>query len=67
MTLLERYDAKRSCVLPGTRIGSFPIDPLGHLSVCSGRPPASCIKAISNILALPPPTNATNTHQAEVI
>jgi len=34
---------------------------------CSGRSPAIRINAMTNIPAQPPPTNATNNHQAEVI
>src|SRR5438477_6948531 len=49
-----------------SRIGSFPIHPLGQVFDCSGRSPAIRINAMSNIPAQPPPMNATNNHQAEV-
>ena len=36
-------------------------------SVCSGRPPAKHINAMTRTPAHPPPINATNTHQKETI
>ena len=40
---------------------------LPRTSVCSGRPPAKHINAMTRTPAHPPPINATNTHQKETI